>query len=54
MTSAKKWFGEYFTALHPLIQELHTHGGSLTGDVKIKFGSGLAGTGLEPFRNHNI
>ena len=43
MTPAKKWFGKHFKELHPLIQELHTHGGSLTGDVKIKFGSGLAG-----------
>jgi hypothetical protein len=43
MTPTKKWFGKHFTALHPLIQELHTHGGSLTGDVNIKFGAGVAG-----------
>jgi hypothetical protein len=37
------WFGESFTALDPLLQDLHRHGGKLSGKVDLKFGSGLAG-----------
>ncbi|WP_181389622.1 DUF4166 domain-containing protein [Leucothrix pacifica] len=39
----KKWFGDQFTKLHPLLQKLHTDGGTLTGDVDIHYGKGLAG-----------
>lgn len=39
----KKWFGEKFLELHPLLQKLHTKGGKLTGEVKIHYGNGLAG-----------
>lgn len=39
----KKWFGAEFDRLHPLLQNLHTTGGRLTGDVKISYGKGLAG-----------
>jgi hypothetical protein len=42
MTSSSIWFGRYFSELHPLLQQLHLHGGMLSGDVEIKFGQGLA------------
>lgn len=38
-----RWFGPQFSALHPLLQELHRHGGSLQGQVDIAFGPGIAG-----------
>lgn len=39
----KNWFGGQFNDLHPLLQQLHTDGGSLTGDIDIAYGKGLAG-----------
>lgn len=39
----KNWFGDKFCNLHPLLQNLHTEGGRLTGDVEIYYGKGLAG-----------
>jgi hypothetical protein len=49
VTSVKQWFGEKFTTLHPLLQNLHLHGGTLSGVVEIQTGTGLgklAGTAL--------
>lgn len=43
MTSTSQWFGDTFSELHPLLQQLHLHGGSLTGDVTLQFGKGIAG-----------
>lgn len=37
------WFGPQFEALHPRLQALHRHGGSLAGPVDIRRGSGIAG-----------
>ncbi len=37
------WFGEKFFDLHPLLQKLHREGGTLTGEVDLQYGSGLAG-----------
>lgn len=37
------WFGDQFSNLHPLLQELHTTGGRLTGNVEISYGKGIAG-----------
>ncbi|WP_199609519.1 DUF4166 domain-containing protein [Flocculibacter collagenilyticus] len=39
----KSWFGNQFTLLHPLLQQLHLIGGCLSGRVNIEYGSGLAG-----------
>lgn len=39
----KNWFGDQFSNLHPLLQQLHTDGGRLAGDVEILYGKGLAG-----------
>jgi hypothetical protein len=39
----ERWFGPQFAALHPLLQQLHRHGGTLRGPVEIGRGSGLAG-----------
>jgi len=39
----KNWFGDHFSDLHPLLQKLHVDGGTLSGDVKIQYGAGLAG-----------
>ena len=39
----KKWFGNQFNQLHPLLQKLHMEGGRLVGDVEISYGKGLAG-----------
>jgi len=38
-----RWFGDRFSELHPLLQELHRHGGILHGVIDIKLGTGLAG-----------
>ena len=38
-----QWFGNDFSKLHPLIQDLHNKGGHLTGPVKISLGKGIAG-----------
>lgn len=37
-----RWFGPGFRQLHPLLQELHLHGGVLAGTVEIALGQGLA------------
>jgi len=37
------WFGPSFKQLHPLLQQLHTHGGTLAGTVEIKIPSGFSG-----------
>ncbi|HEY5802459.1 MAG TPA: DUF4166 domain-containing protein [Lysobacter sp.] len=38
-----QWFGAGFAQLHPLLQSLHLHGGRLSGQATLRFGSGLAG-----------
>lgn len=38
-----RWFGPQFGQLHPLLQELHRHGGLLRGEVRIERGKGIAG-----------
>lgn len=43
MTSSSQWFGQSFSELHPLLQQLHMKGGTLAGDIEIQFGQGLAG-----------
>lgn len=43
MNSVVKWFGESFSKLDPLLQDLHRNGGRLSGVVDIEFGRGLAG-----------
>lgn len=40
----REWFGPRFNELHPLLQELHSHGGALRGWVSVDFGIGIAGT----------
>jgi hypothetical protein len=42
-TAVTQWFGAGFARLHPLLQDLHRHGGCLRGPVSIRFGRGLAG-----------
>ena len=42
-TPSSRWFGERFTELHPLLQQLHINGGLLSGPVDITLGRGLAG-----------
>lgn len=37
----ENWFGEKFETLDPLLQDLHRHGGELSGTVKLEFGVGL-------------
>ncbi|WP_083838934.1 DUF4166 domain-containing protein [Rhodanobacter fulvus] len=37
------WFGDAFSQLHPLLQQLHRRGGTLSGPVEVRTGSGLAG-----------
>lgn len=36
------WFGDAFERLHPQLQALHRHGGTLRGAVEIRFGTGIA------------
>lgn len=43
MNTVEKWFGDAFTELDPLLQDLHRFGGTLSGSVHIQFGSGIAG-----------
>ena len=44
MTSvARKWFGSRFSELHPELQKLHTHGGVLSGEVQVQYGTGVGG-----------
>lgn len=40
-TITEQWFGEHFKALHPKIQKLHTHGGTLSGEVNVEYGTGM-------------
>ena len=42
-TAISRWFGGTFADLHPLIQQLHSAGGTLSGTVHIQTGHGLAG-----------
>lgn len=42
-TAVSRWFGVRFCELHPLLQQLHRNGGTLSGEVEIRTGSGLAG-----------
>jgi Domain of unknown function (DUF4166) len=42
-TTVSNWFGEAFSNLHPLLQELHKHGGKLNGRVRIEIPDGLRG-----------
>jgi hypothetical protein len=37
------WFGEDFSQLHPLLQQLHRYGGRLSGPVNIEMPPGLPG-----------
>lgn len=41
--AATQWFGPAFERLHPLLQMLHRSGGTLSGEVAISTGTGLAG-----------
>lgn len=43
MNPVIEWFGNEFKNLHPMLQELHRHGGNLSGIVEVDFGSGIAG-----------
>src|SRR5262245_19325880 len=43
MNTVQTWFGEDFGRLHPALQGLHSRGGTLTGNVEIRYGTGLAG-----------
>lgn len=38
-----QWFGDAFSLLHPLLQQLHREGGTLTGRVQVEYGPGIAG-----------
>ncbi len=42
-TVVADWFGEKFASLHPLLQALHTQGGTLRGQVLIDIPSGVGG-----------
>jgi hypothetical protein len=42
-TAVSHWFGPAFGRLHPLLQDLHRHGGTLRGPIAIRFGRGVAG-----------
>ena len=39
--AVSRWFGATFSALHPLLQNLHLCGGSLAGSVDIHIGRGI-------------
>ena len=39
----KNWFGPKFDELHPLLQQVHLHGGQLSGVVDIFIPRGIAG-----------
>ena len=44
MTNAvEAWFGDHFGELHPQLQTLHRHGGTLSGNIDLCFGRGIAG-----------
>ena len=42
-TITEKWFGDHFTELHPKLQKLHSEGGELNGEVRVEYGTGVAG-----------
>jgi len=42
-TITEKWFGDHFTKLHPKLQKLHSEGGELNGEVRVEYGTGVAG-----------
>ncbi len=42
-TMVADWFGSTFDQLHPMLQQLHRHGGQLAGQVEVRIPSGLAG-----------
>lgn len=39
----KNWFGDEFSNLAPELQDLHIHGGVLSGEISVSVGSGIAG-----------
>lgn len=39
----KNWFGDEFSILAPELQDLHTYGGVLTGEISVSTGRGIAG-----------
>ena len=39
----KNWFGEDFSQLDPLLQKLHSNGGTLSGRVDVLVGKGISG-----------
>jgi hypothetical protein len=41
--AVERWFGPGFVQLHPLLQQLHRDGGTLSGRIAITYGSGVAG-----------
>jgi hypothetical protein len=41
VVQVEQWFGAQFAELHPLLQNLHLHGGALSGMVDIQTGRGL-------------
>lgn len=43
LAPVQKWFGESFNNLHPLLQQIHIHGGTLQGEIDIKQCKGRAG-----------
>ncbi len=43
MGVVERWFGDGFAQLHPEIQRLHRHGGTLSGVVRVRHGRGIAG-----------
>jgi len=42
-TCVQTWFGNHFDKIHPALQQLHTNGGVLHGDVRLEYGQGVAG-----------
>lgn len=40
---AEEWLGGQFNELHPLLQDLHRNPSTLTGQVEVSFGRGVAG-----------
>lgn len=43
MDAVQTWFAAGFNQLHPMLQDLHRHGGRLHGQIDIQYGRGLAG-----------
>lgn len=42
-TDVRQWFGTAFAGLHPLLQQLHLRGGTLSGEVEIRTARGIGG-----------